>query len=63
MKRKHIDDICIGDKFKDEHGDIFEVMRFHGRSFVFLECNTDMGRDTYSNRDNKLLDRINSFSK
>lgn len=62
MKRKHINDICIGDKFIDGYGDTFEVKRFQGEGHVFLEC-SDSSRDTYSFRDKSLLDKINQCDK
>ncbi len=61
-QRDHINDICIGDKFEDTYCDIYEVMSFHGSTYVYLEC-SDSTRDTYHFRDEKLLKKINEFKR
>lgn len=59
MKRKDIDEICLGDKFKRQ-GIVFTVQRFHGITSVFIEGATDED-DTYTFRDDKLLKEINEY--
>lgn len=63
MKRAHVDNICIGDKFRDDYGDVFEIRGFHGATRVFCMHQSHEDLDYYGLRDNALLKKINDFEE
>lgn len=61
MKRVHIDDIALGDKFTRD-GITYSVRAFHGTTYVLAEGPKE-DLDHYTFRDDKLLGDINEYYK
>lgn len=59
MKRDHIDEICIKDKF-ERNDMLYTVEGFPNKSFVYCEALDEM-YDGYFSRNETLLKEINDY--